>query len=82
MTTSGEITCHELVGLVTEYLDDVMAPADRDRLDAHLSRCKPCQNYLQQMRTTIQTVGTLPEDSISPDAERDLLAVFRAWKQG
>lgn len=80
--TPQEITCHELVELVTEYLDGAMPAPDRARLDAHLADCLPCRRYLDQMQRTIQTVGELREDAVSPDAQQELLQVFRAWKQG
>jgi hypothetical protein len=34
------------------------------------------------MQRTIQTVGELREDAVSPDAQQELLQVFRAWKRG
>jgi anti-sigma factor RsiW len=80
--TGATITCHQLVELVTDYLEGAMPPGERERLEAHLSRCRPCKRYLQQMRMTIKTVGRLPEESISEEARRDLIDVFRAWKQG
>ena len=76
------MTCRELVELVTEYLEDTMAPAERTRLELHLSTCWPCRHYLDQMRKTIDVVGSIPEETVTPDAREDLLAVFRAWKRG
>jgi predicted anti-sigma-YlaC factor YlaD len=80
--TPQDMTCHELVELVTEYLEGAMAPEERARLDQHLSRCRPCRHYLDQMRKTIDVVGTIPEETVTPEAREDLLAVFRAWKRG
>jgi predicted anti-sigma-YlaC factor YlaD len=77
-----EITCHELVELVTDYLEEAMAPAERARLELHLARCRPCRHYLDQMRKTIDVVGEIPEESVTPEAREDLLEVFRAWKRG
>jgi predicted anti-sigma-YlaC factor YlaD len=77
-----EITCHELVELVTDYLEEAMAPAERARLELHLARCRPCRHYLDQMRKTIDAVGEIPEESVTPEAHEDLLEVFRAWKRG
>jgi predicted anti-sigma-YlaC factor YlaD len=80
--TEPEITCHQLVELVTEYLEGTMEPSERARLEHHLSTCRPCRHYLDQMRRTIATVGQIPEESVTPEAQADLLKVFRAWKQG
>ena len=79
--TPQEITCHELVELVTDYLEGAMPEAERARLDTHLTDCEPCRNYLDQMQRTIQTVGELREDAVSPEAQQELVQVFRAWKQ-
>jgi predicted anti-sigma-YlaC factor YlaD len=76
-----EITCRELVELVTEYLEGAMEPSERARLDEHLSGCRSCRHYLKQMRGTIKTVGQLREESVTPEAQDALLDVFRAWKQ-
>jgi predicted anti-sigma-YlaC factor YlaD len=75
-----DLTCHELVELVTEYLEGAMQSPERVRLELHLSACRPCRHYLDQMRRTIDLVGTIPEETVSPEACEDLLAVFRAWK--
>ena len=80
--TSSEITCHELVELVTDYLEGAMPQPDRDRLELHLGECSRCRRYLNQMKQTIQTVGHLREDAVPPKAQKELLQVFRAWKQG
>jgi hypothetical protein len=36
--------------------------------------------YLRQMREMLELLGELTTDSISPQAEADLLAAFRDWK--
>jgi hypothetical protein len=34
------------------------------------------------MRSTIDVVGRIPEETLSPDAEQDLLEAVRNWKRG
>jgi predicted anti-sigma-YlaC factor YlaD len=80
--TEPEITCHELVELVTEYLEEAMELAERARLERHLAGCRSCRHYLDQMRKTIDVVGEIPEETVTPEAREDLLEVFRAWKRG
>ncbi|MGH2584311.1 MAG: anti-sigma factor family protein [Dehalococcoidia bacterium] len=79
--TSHELTCQELVELVTEYLEETLAPAERERFEAHLSGCPYCRTYLEQMRQTVRTLGTLTESTISTTAREELLAAFRDWKR-
>ncbi|HEY0604688.1 MAG TPA: zf-HC2 domain-containing protein, partial [Herpetosiphonaceae bacterium] len=62
--TTNDMTCKELVELVTGYLENALPDADRTRFEAHLQSCTGCRNYLQQMRQTIALVGSLPESSI------------------
>jgi predicted anti-sigma-YlaC factor YlaD len=81
MPASNEMTCRELVELVTDYLEATMPAADRHRFEEHLGECPPCRAYLDQMRQTIAALGTLPRESISDDAKRGLLDAFRDWKK-
>ena len=75
-----ELTCKQLVELVTDYFADALPPAERARFDAHLAGCRGCRAYLAQMQRTIQTLGTLTEEAVSPQAREHLLRAFRDWK--
>lgn len=75
-----ELTCKELVELVTEYLEGKLSAADESRFSKHLSLCDGCKAYLQQIRVTIATLGKLTEQSISAEAKEKLFRVFRSWK--
>ena len=79
--SSQTLSCRELVELVTDYLEGSLAPETRSRFDEHLDACEGCRAYVEQMRTTIDLVGSLSEDSVSPEAKDRLLGAFRAWKQ-
>lgn len=78
----GGISCRELIELVTDYLEELMAPEERARFDEHLAACEGCRTYLSQMRQIVERTGALREDSITPDAQATLLAAFRGWKKG
>lgn len=75
----AEMPCRELVELVTDYLEDRLAPIDRARFEVHLGDCEACRVYLEQLRQTIRVLGRLPEDALSPMAQVALLAAFRGW---
>lgn len=81
MTASAELTCQELVELVTEYLEGSLPAAQRARFEAHLAECPYCRIYLEQMRETIRLLGRLTEETIPPTAKQELLRLFRDWKQ-
>jgi anti-sigma factor RsiW len=78
---TDEISCKELVELVTEYLEGTLPPSERERFETHLGTCSGCTNYLQQMRQTIHTVGHLTEETIAPQARDELLQIFKGWKK-
>ena len=78
---AGELTCQELVELVTEYLERTLPGRDRARFERHLDGCPYCTNYLDQMRITIRLLGRLPEETIQPAARDALLDAFRDWKR-
>ncbi len=81
MSSSPQLTCQELVELVSDYLEDALPPPERTRFEAHLSFCPGCTRYVEQMRHTVQTMGRLTEDSIDPKARDQLLELFRGWKR-
>ncbi len=77
---SAELTCRELVELVTDYLEGALVPRDRDRFEAHIAGCADCTAYLAQMRRTLSTLGAIPEGSVPPHARDVLLRTFRDWR--
>jgi predicted anti-sigma-YlaC factor YlaD len=82
MDALGELTCGELVELVTDYLEGGLTPEERMRFEKHLLICEGCSAYLDQVRKTIEIVGSLQEDSIPPQMRDKLLEAFRTWKVG
>ena len=77
-----QMTCRELVEVITEYLEGTLPPDDRASFERHLAGCEGCHAYLDQMRETINALGRLPPEPLSPEAERQLLAAFRGWQEG
>jgi anti-sigma factor RsiW len=76
-----DLTCRDLVELVTDYLEGTLPADQRRQFDAHLEECPYCQTYLAQMQQTIALLGRLTETSIDPVVAEDLLHRFRTWKQ-
>ncbi len=79
MNALESLSCQELVELVTDYLEGALAPGDLRRFEDHIAGCGKCTTYLEQMRQTIRVTGTLTPDDLSPEAERELLALFSDW---
>ena len=78
---AGEITCKEIVELVTDYLEFALPEADHVRFERHLSNCAGCTAYLAQMRETIRLTGSLTEESLTLTARASLLEAFRDWRR-
>jgi anti-sigma factor RsiW len=75
-----QLSCQELVELVTDYLEDALPEEECLRFEDHIGRCGACAIYLEQMRQTVSLLGHLPQEALSPEAERELLEAFRGWR--
>jgi predicted anti-sigma-YlaC factor YlaD len=76
-----ELTCRELVELVTDYFEDALAATERARFEVHLAECEPCRDYVEQMRTTVRLTGRAAEPAERPEMTA-LLAAFRGYRRG
>jgi predicted anti-sigma-YlaC factor YlaD len=76
-----DLSCDEVVRLVSDYLEGVLTRAEAARFEAHIVMCDGCAAYLDQMRDTIRLVGELPERSVPDATWNRLRSVFRDWKQ-
>jgi anti-sigma factor RsiW len=77
MRPEAELSCAEVVELVTDYLEGRLAPEERRRFDQHVTGCDGCVAYLEQMRATIATAGRLRATDFPPELEERLLRSFR-----
>ena len=78
MTARG-LTCHEVIDLLTDYVEGALPAEERRRVEEHLANCEGCTTYLEQVRETIRLTGMLTEEQIpEPDKQR-LLDAFRGW---
>jgi anti-sigma factor RsiW len=76
-----QLSCQELVELVTDYLEGALGDEERARFDQHLSICEGCRVYLAQMEATIRVAGRMRPEDLSPAAEHALLGAFRRWNR-
>jgi anti-sigma factor RsiW len=78
--STGPMDCNELVELVTAYLDGALDPDTRARFDSHLLDCDGCENYLQQFRETVRTVGKITDNELDPGFRNRLLDAFKDFR--
>lgn len=82
MRLDHDISCAELVELVTRYFDGQLSDLDRQRFEEHVVFCDGCANHLHQMEHTVRVVGRLRESDVDDDVASALLDAFRGWKTG
>ena len=74
-----ELTCKELVELITGHLEGSLRGRQRRRFETHLAGCEGCTRYLAQMQATIRATGMLREAEITDEQKAVLLTAFRGW---
>jgi len=72
--------CQQAVELVTDYLEGALSRRDRRRFEAHLRACPNCTAYLEQIKMTIELIGKVEPDDLSPEARADLTELYRRWR--
>lgn len=71
-------TCREVVELVTDYIEDRMSAAERERFERHVATCDGCASYLEQMRISIRATGAVADEAIPEPQRQELIHAFRA----
>jgi predicted anti-sigma-YlaC factor YlaD len=75
------LSCQQVVELVTGYLEGSLGWRDRRRVEKHLQACEGCGRYIDQMRETLDLLGTVPVETLSTEAQSTLLDAFRDLKR-
>ncbi len=73
----AQITCRDLVEMVTDYLEGQIAAVQRHAIEAHLGDCPGCDEYVEQMRLTIGALRGLASDERLEQGTRD--EIIRAF---
>jgi predicted anti-sigma-YlaC factor YlaD len=81
MNATRDLSCQEIVELVTEFLEGTMDSPLRAAFQAHLAKCDGCTEYLEQMGATIRVAGTIEPEALSPEFQARLLEAFRDFER-
>ncbi len=65
-------TCRDVLGLLTEYVEEGLTKAETHRLEGHLKGCGACQAFLESLKATRDAVRGLRIDAIPDDCHRRL----------
>ena len=79
MRLDRELTCAQLVELVTDYLERRLTIRDTERFEEHVAFCDGCSAYFDQMRATIAATGRLRHADLPAELHERLLDAFRGW---
>jgi len=72
--------CHQIVELLSAYLDEDLDQETMGHMDAHLSDCPPCVFYVDTFRRMIAASGQIPTIETMPNELRDRLHSFLAQR--
>jgi anti-sigma factor RsiW len=76
-----DMTCKQVVELITDYLEAALTLEERTRFEQHLVGCPGCKEYLHQIRQTIRASGRLTEEQLPSSVKEELLDAFRNWRK-
>ncbi len=76
MAEAEDLTCAQLVELVTEYLESSLDRTTLRRFEEHLAECGGCAIYLHQIQTTVALTGRLREEQLAPAMRAALVHAF------
>ncbi len=79
-TSVRELSCREIVELVTDYLEGSLESELHAAFEAHLDGCPHCTHYLEQIRATIRIAGTIEPDALPQQLRAGLLEAFRDFR--
>lgn len=79
--SAQHITCQEVVELVTAYLEGALEAEEAAVFEQHLNFCDGCVWYVDQVRTTIATLGRIDEEQLPAETRERLMTAFRDWRR-
>jgi anti-sigma factor RsiW len=79
MNVNEDLTCREVVELLTAYLEGDLSPGEAARVEAHVAGCDGCTTVLDEFRDTIRLTGMVSEDALTPSQREALRDAFRDW---
>ncbi len=82
MPTRRIVRCQEFVELVTEYADNALPFETRRAFEAHLVECPGCAEYLEQMGSTVEVLGSLSRSKSPAGYRNRLLSIIRRANDG
>ena len=67
--------CNEVRRRASDYLDSDISEEDRQRILKHLEECENCPTFIESLRATISSLGSLPARAIPQRLKQKLLEI-------
>lgn len=78
----AQVSCDEVIALLTDYLEDALPAEGHRDVAGHLDVCPGCSAWLTQVLATIAALGCLREGVIPPPVLAALRESFAGSRQG
>jgi anti-sigma factor RsiW len=75
-----EIVCREAVELVTDYLEGKLSRRDARAFELHLKACDGCEEYVRQIKATIEILGAVQPEDLDAETRDGLMALYRDFR--
>jgi predicted anti-sigma-YlaC factor YlaD len=79
--SSEHVSCQEVVELVSDYLEQSLTAEEAALFEQHINFCEGCIWYVDQLRTTVETLGRVREEDLPEPTRERLMTAFRDWKR-
>lgn len=73
----NESDCSRVFALLSEYLDQELAPATCDELEEHLGGCPECIQFVQSLKRSVQLCRHYGDCRTAPPIDPEVMAGFR-----
>jgi len=71
------ISCREITNLLADYLEGSLDPQTAEALEAHLSDCRTCDNFMATYKTTTALLRDLGQEEVPEELKDRVLRFFR-----
>lgn len=72
------MNCRSAEGLFSSFVEEELSQKERRSLESHLTDCSRCTSAVEELRTTIQLVASLPVVETSADFEEAIMDRVRS----
>ena len=76
------VVCMSGVELLTEYMEDALAPDVRAAIETHVAGCERCVAFMASYQDSVRIIRDATTMEMPPDLEASLLAAVRGAQGG